>query len=285
MQLKVRKYCKEAGAKAAIMLLVIAMVTIAFVSMISAAPGIIYGDVNLDGTIDVRDVVLVMQYVVGIGDLSEDQFKAADVNGDGSVDVQDVTMIMRHVLKIESLSRSVSAVELIEKNVTLNTAVENLNLPGTVKVTMSDNSVEELKVEWEVTSNPPYTKDEVGEYLFEGELVDLPPGVTNSENLKAQAIINVLEDDTPVTPEPDLSFKEMGGEIVEIVIGVFNVSLPYNIADSAFTGVTQNSTIVLNVDGKDPLYLEYNDVRDAFFKPAVQGYFEDEIENAKVNIN
>jgi len=64
------------------------------VAALEAAPG----DITGDGMVDVRDVVLVMQYVLELKDLAEAEINAADVNGDGRVDVRDVTMIMHYVL-------------------------------------------------------------------------------------------------------------------------------------------------------------------------------------------
>lgn len=56
------------------------------------------GDINGDGEINVLDVSLVMQYVLGLITLSEDQKIAADVNGDGLINVLDVNLIMQHTL-------------------------------------------------------------------------------------------------------------------------------------------------------------------------------------------
>lgn len=56
------------------------------------------GDINGDGEINVLDVSLVMQYVLGLITLSEDQKIAADVNGDGLINVLDVNLIMQYSL-------------------------------------------------------------------------------------------------------------------------------------------------------------------------------------------
>jgi surface antigen len=56
------------------------------------------GDVTGDGMVDIRDVSMVMQKVIGIIDLSDEQTAAADVNNDGIIDVRDVTLIMRYSL-------------------------------------------------------------------------------------------------------------------------------------------------------------------------------------------
>ncbi len=64
----------------------------------SPEPEIALGDVNGDNRIDVNDVTLIMQHIVGVKLLDSIQEKAADVNGDGRVDVNDVVLIMQYVL-------------------------------------------------------------------------------------------------------------------------------------------------------------------------------------------
>ena len=49
-----------------------------------------YGDLDNNGVIDVRDVLLAMKYVLGYQSLTEAQLEAADVNGDGVVNISDV---------------------------------------------------------------------------------------------------------------------------------------------------------------------------------------------------
>jgi len=56
------------------------------------------GDINGDGVINVLDVSLGMQHVLGLTGLSEDQKISADVNGDGEINVLDVNLIMQYVL-------------------------------------------------------------------------------------------------------------------------------------------------------------------------------------------
>ncbi|MDW7739723.1 MAG: dockerin type I domain-containing protein [Bacillota bacterium] len=56
------------------------------------------GDINDDDVIDINDVVMVMQYVLGSRTLTSSQRQVADVNGDGKIDVIDVSLIMRKAL-------------------------------------------------------------------------------------------------------------------------------------------------------------------------------------------
>ena len=56
------------------------------------------GDVTGDGGVDVRDVTLVMQYILGLVTLTEEQAGTADYNGDGIIDIRDAVLIMQYAL-------------------------------------------------------------------------------------------------------------------------------------------------------------------------------------------
>ncbi len=59
------------------------------------------GDVNGDGEVNIRDVTLVMQHILGLHTLAGEQIEAADVNDDGGVDIRDVTRIMQIALGLD----------------------------------------------------------------------------------------------------------------------------------------------------------------------------------------
>ena len=59
------------------------------------------GDVNNNGGVDSGDATLVLRYVVGISDLTDEQFKAADMNEDGQVTSGDATLILRRTVQGE----------------------------------------------------------------------------------------------------------------------------------------------------------------------------------------
>ena len=56
------------------------------------------GDVNGDGSYNVVDVLLCVQFVRGLADLEEDELNRADVNYDGVIDVFDVLLIVDLIL-------------------------------------------------------------------------------------------------------------------------------------------------------------------------------------------
>lgn len=57
----------------------------------------LYGDVNLDGKIDVNDVTLLQRYIAGESVLTDDAVKVADFNKDRIIDVIDVTAIQTFI--------------------------------------------------------------------------------------------------------------------------------------------------------------------------------------------
>lgn len=57
----------------------------------------LYGDVNLDGKIDINDVTLLQRYIAGESVLTDDAVKVADFNKDRIIDVIDVTAIQTFI--------------------------------------------------------------------------------------------------------------------------------------------------------------------------------------------
>jgi hypothetical protein len=60
-----------------------------------SAPSVLPGDVNVDGTVDGRDLLRLARYLSG--QQVEANAKAADVNGDGSVDGRDLLRLAKHL--------------------------------------------------------------------------------------------------------------------------------------------------------------------------------------------
>ena len=60
----------------------------------------LYGDLNFDNQINVRDAIKVSKYTLNKITFTDIQKKAADVNGDGNIDVKDATLIQKYGIKI-----------------------------------------------------------------------------------------------------------------------------------------------------------------------------------------
>ena len=56
------------------------------------------GDVNADGSIDVLDIVVVVNIIIEIYTPSDDEYSAADMNSDGMVDVLDIVILVNAIL-------------------------------------------------------------------------------------------------------------------------------------------------------------------------------------------
>ena len=60
--------------------------------------GVQLGDVNLSGSLDVLDVVLIVNHVLQGTELDEIQLYAADYNQDGIVDILDIVTLVNHIV-------------------------------------------------------------------------------------------------------------------------------------------------------------------------------------------
>ena len=56
------------------------------------------GDVNMDGQINVLDIVSVVNYVLGLGDLTDYQSQLADMNNDETVNILDIISIVNLII-------------------------------------------------------------------------------------------------------------------------------------------------------------------------------------------
>ena len=62
-----------------------------------------YGDVNLDGEINVTDIAMIAAHIKGVKALSDEGMKLADVNADGNINVTDISMVASHIKGIRSI--------------------------------------------------------------------------------------------------------------------------------------------------------------------------------------
>ena len=56
------------------------------------------GDVNMDESIDVLDIVFTVNYVLGIGSLDNYQIQLADINNDNIVNILDIISIVNLII-------------------------------------------------------------------------------------------------------------------------------------------------------------------------------------------
>ena len=58
----------------------------------------IVGDINSDGNIDILDIVLIVNIILGVLEPSENQLMSSDINQDGIVNILDVVQIVNIIL-------------------------------------------------------------------------------------------------------------------------------------------------------------------------------------------
>lgn len=60
----------------------------------------LYGDMNGDGTLNQRDVMLLQQYVAKLIGADQIRLELADLNGDGAVNQRDVMLLQMRIAKL-----------------------------------------------------------------------------------------------------------------------------------------------------------------------------------------
>ena len=64
----------------------------------SFIPALTQGDITGDQIVNILDVVAMVQFILGLTDLSDAEFAAGDVNDDGIINVQDVVATVQSIL-------------------------------------------------------------------------------------------------------------------------------------------------------------------------------------------
>ncbi len=111
----------------------------------------------------------------------------------------------------------VDSVEAIIASVEYGTSEEEVRgeFPAEVTATLDDESTITVRVEWEPTSSPVYAPETAGDYVFEGELVDLPEGVINTGEIKVIATVTVEAPRLTINKEGE-GILEVNGEEVQL---------------------------------------------------------------------
>ena len=58
----------------------------------------ILGDINGDSILNIQDVVILINFILGSADPTDQEYYAADINGDGILNVQDVVILINMIL-------------------------------------------------------------------------------------------------------------------------------------------------------------------------------------------
>ena len=57
------------------------------------------GDVTQDGTINIVDVILIVNAILELQELDEEQFQLADINMDNIINIVDILIVMNIILE------------------------------------------------------------------------------------------------------------------------------------------------------------------------------------------
>ena len=71
----------------------------------------LYGDVNFDGSVNINDIVIMVNFVLG-GNPTDEQFITGDMNQDGIINIVDIILIVNEVLG----TTFAQSVEWLEEN-------------------------------------------------------------------------------------------------------------------------------------------------------------------------
>jgi rhamnogalacturonan endolyase len=69
------------------------------VAVTAAQAQALRGDVNLDGTVNKADAVMLQQYLLTTGTLSSEQAAQADLNGDDRLNAVDLSLLKRLLIQ------------------------------------------------------------------------------------------------------------------------------------------------------------------------------------------
>ncbi len=131
------------------------------------APSLVDGDVNGDGTVNIKDATYIQKAVAKFVTLTAEQEKKADYNYSGDVNVKDATMLQKHIANI---------------NVSIGTVTTNfvtLKEDGT-EATVADSVSKQYRVGEEYQTSPVAVElYEVSENLPENATGIVSPGNTN----------------------------------------------------------------------------------------------------------
>ena len=102
------------------------------------------GDVNLDGDINVLDVVYTVGYILGnVDNLNTESFQNADLNDDNFIDVLDIILLVEMALNDRSESNATFSVINIDNNSVL---MEANGYVGAIQMTLEHNDNFSIKL-------------------------------------------------------------------------------------------------------------------------------------------
>ncbi|OAV40062.1 leucine-rich repeat protein [Clostridium saccharobutylicum] len=129
------------------------------------------------------------------------------------------------------------------------TTRDDLDLPDTVDVTLSDSTTTSAQVRWE-DATPEYNGDRAGTYIFTGRL-RLPDGITNPTNLKASVAVNVRTAENGTTPAAVTveSVESLDNITVDNGTERSDINLPETVTIDLSNNTTTSAAVSWDYDG------------------------------------
>ena len=56
------------------------------------------GDINGDNSVNIQDIVFLINFILGVEEPNNEQYSAADLNNDGDLNIQDIILIINIIL-------------------------------------------------------------------------------------------------------------------------------------------------------------------------------------------
>ena len=207
--------------------------------MNSTLSGIIPGDVNLDGMVNVQDIVLAVGIILGNVQPDDFQMYAADLNQDTEIDILDIVLIGSQILGGRRISRQLREGQLIIENNSVgitpngeiagiqlftkgNFRIKNNNLPSDWKLDYENNII--------LIYNLGAGKGISGKlFEFDGKLEIVSNIITGWDAQRLSADVNPNPEEfhlsepypNPFNPAVNINFIQQKASVVNI--GVFDV--------------------------------------------------------------
>lgn len=141
--------------------LALIMAVVLLVSAIAICPVIVNaraarGDATNDGSIDMKDVLIIRKYMASLVSSGIDT-EAADVNGDHSVDMKDVLMIRKYMAGFpvefapyDEESSTTSTTQPSQSTSTVDPTTEPNLIPDQITLNYYDNKAEDVACTWHI---------------------------------------------------------------------------------------------------------------------------------------
>ena len=207
--------------------------------MNSTLSGIIPGDINLDGIVNVQDIVLVAGIILGNVSADDFQMYAADLNQDTEIDILDIVLMVSQILGGRRISQQLQEGQLIIENNSVgittngevagiqlftkgNFRIKNNNLPSNWKLHHENNII--------LIYNLSGGKGIPGKLFdYEGDLEIVSNIITGWDAQRLSADVNPNPEEfhlsepypNPFNPAVNINFIQQKTSIVNI--GVFDV--------------------------------------------------------------